>query len=58
MKNKSKYRPLYIPLEAHQKLMRAYYKMAGKVTKGKVPLKAEFFTEVIEKGLEKCKPEI
>lgn len=53
MKAKIKYRPLYIPFETHQKLMRAYYKMAGKVTKGKVPLKAEFFTEVIEKGLER-----
>ncbi len=46
-------RPIHIAIETFNKLQRAYLERALASKVGEVPLKHEFYTEVIEKGLVK-----
>ena len=46
-------RPIHIAIETFTKLQRAYLKEALRRKVGEAQLKHEFYTEVIERGLEK-----
>ena len=46
-------RPIHIAVETFNKLQKAYFKAALKCKAGEAPKKSEFYTKVIEKGLEK-----